>query len=251
MSIIRTNTIPSKVDNRDRVYVAKSQELPSSIDLRQYDSQGETQGKLGSCTANAITSCYEVLVNILYPDKFVELSRLYVYYHSRLFDDDLEFDKGSTIRNGLKSVKNYGVCSETLWPYDITKFTEQPTPPCYLDGTKRKIVEYNVLYENNEIKEVLANKCPVVLGIEIFYDFTNINKDNNTVPVPVNFAYSLGGHAVTIMGYDNDKNSFLIKNSWGIDWGDNGYAWLPYDYVDTYGFDKWCFNIDNQGTNLV
>ncbi|MGA1048563.1 MAG: C1 family peptidase [Minisyncoccia bacterium] len=248
--IIRLNARPSKPDSRDLVYNSTFVTLPNSIDLRQYDSNTENQDNLGSCTANAITSGYEVVVKILYPEQFKELSRLFVYYHSRLFSDELDSDAGSYIRDGLKSIKNYGVCSEELWPYDIIKFTDQPYPRCYLDASKRQVSSYNILFTNDEIKDVLASKRPVVVGIEIFKNFDDVTKEKPFVSMPDYLTYSLGNHAVLIMGYDNTLNCFLIKNSYGVNWGDQGYAWIPYEYISLYAGERWCFDISNQSTNL-
>lgn len=250
IQLVRLNAVPSKLDSRDFTYKYTNKSIPNSISLKEYDSNIENQGNIGSCVANAITSGYEVLVKILYPQNFVELSRLFVYYHSRLFSDNLEQDMGSYIRDGLKSINNYGVCSEELWPYLTSNFSKQPIPQCYLDATKRKITSYNILYTNDEIKEVLASKQPVVLGCEIFTDFKNVSKENPYLPMPEMFTYSLGGHAVLLMGYDDNTEYFLAKNSYGKNWGDDGYVYIPYDYVSIHGFERWCFEISNQSTNL-
>lgn len=246
MKIFRLNAKPSIKDSRDLVYQSTDTALPVSVDLRKYDSRIEDQETLGSCTANAITSGYEVLVKILYPEKFKELSRLFLYYHSRLFSNELDADNGAYIRDGLKSVKNYGICSEDLWPYNIAKFANQPAPPCYLDAVKRKITNYSTLYTVEEIKNVLANNKPVIVGVEIFLDFLNVSKENPIVKLPSTYTYSSGNHALLIMGYNNETSSFLIKNSFGTSWGDNGYAWIPYTYITEYSFEKWCFDINDQ-----
>lgn len=250
MSIIRLNARPSQHDLRDKVYLKQNIALPESVDLRPYDSNIENQDNIGSCVASAITNAYEVQVKILYPEDFAELSRLFVYYHSRLFYNELESDMGSYLRDGLKSIKNYGVCNEEIWPYQYINFNKQPTPKCYLDATKRKITNYNILFTNDEICEVLASNRPVVLGTEIFYDFMYVTKENPRLPMPTEFTYSLNYHAVLIMGYDNSTNSFLIKNSYGPTWGDNGYAWIPYAYVNSYASERWCFDISNQKSLL-
>lgn len=248
--VVRLNAVPSKPDSRDLVYRCTSTQVATSIDLREYDTRIENQSTLGSCTAMAISTGYEVMTNILYPEKAVEVSSLFLYYHSRLFSDTLETDSGSYIRDGLKSIKNFGVCSEVLWPYDIDKYDQQPTPLCYLDATKRRISSYSTLYTNDEIKEVLSSKRPVVLATEIFYDFLYVTKDNPRVKMPSAYDYSMGQHAVLIMGYDDSKSEFLIKNSHGSYWGDNGYAWIPYDYVSAYGFERWCFDIANPSSSI-
>lgn len=247
---IRLNTKPSKKDTNDFVYKSTNANIPMSVDLREYDSKVEDQGNLGSCTANAITSAYEIMINIIDPTYHAELSRLYVYYHSRLFSDELDQDSGSYIRDGLKSIKHYGVCTEDLWPYLIENYTNQPRPKCYLDASKRRITEYNILYSNYEIKEILASKRPVVVCIELYNGFANVSEDDPYVPLPKPFDYSMGYHAVVIMGYDELKKHFLIKNSYGKDWGNNGYAWIPYDYITMYSCERWCFDINSQGTNL-
>lgn len=249
--IVRLNTKPSKPDTRDFIYKPTNVSIPTMVDLREYDSKIENQGNLGSCTAVAITTAYEVMVNIRYPEYFTDLSSLFVYYHSRLFSDEIDQDAGSYIRDGLKSVKNYGACSEDLWPYMTESFDKQPFPKCYLDASKRKISEYNILYANYEIKEILAGKRPVVACIEIFYDFLQVGKENPYVSMPGPFTYSIGNHAVVIMGYDDINKNFLIKNSYGKEWGDNGYAWLPYDYVTMYSCERWCFDINHQSTTVT
>lgn len=248
MTIIRLNALRYQQDPRDHRYKLKDINLPNEVDLRSFDSRIEDQGFLGSCTAYAVTSAYEVMTKILYPEKFSELSELFVYYHSRLFSDELSQDSGSYIRDSLKSVKNYGVCKDLMWPYLIENFSKQPPPQCYLDAARRKIIDYNILFTNNEIQEILANKQPVILGMEIFYEFFNITKDDPVVKMPGYFAHSSGYHAVSIMGYSTENSSFLIKNSWGNSWGDNGYAWLPYEYVEIYSTEKWCFTINSQST---
>jgi C1A family cysteine protease len=244
--IVRLNNKPSKPDSRDLVYKFANVEVPELIDLREYDRNIENQETLGSCTASAITSGYEVSVKVCFPDRFMELSRLFVYYHSRLFADNLDSDAGAYIRDGLKSIKNYGVCSEESWPYVIGNYAVQPSPKCYLDASKRKINNYSILYTNEEIKEVLTGKRPVVVSMEIFQEFASVSKENPFVPLPAYFTYSAGYHAVLIMGYDDQTDCFLIKNSYGISWGDNSYAWLPYSYMIRYGFERWCFEINNQ-----
>lgn len=246
MGVVRLNYRPSKPDSRDLVYQAKNLELPTSVDLRPFDSKVENQNLLSSCVAVALTTAYEVMIKVYYPQQFKELSSLFVYYHTRLFFDEIEWDLGSYLRDGLKSAKHYGLCSEELWPYLTENLTRQPPPPCYVDAAKRTITNYTILFNNNEIREALAGKQPVILGMEMFTGFNDITKDNNVINLPGAVTVSLGYHAVVIMGYDDQTQRFLIKNSWGENWGDRGYAWLPYDYVTSYGLERWCFDIDNQ-----
>lgn len=234
---------PSKPDSRDHAYKKESSTIKESIDLREWDSAVEDQNKLGSCVANAIANAYELMTKQIAPEKFVDLSRLYIYYNSRVIENTVGEDTGVYIRDGLKAVKFYGACREDLWPYDIKKFNQQPPAVCYVDATKRNISEYKSLFSLGDMLEVLSNNKPVIIGMAVYSSFDLVNKENPVIPLPTPLDPYIGGHAVSIVGYDLSKHQFLIKNSYGTDWGDGGYGWLPFEYVRTEGFEKWCFDI--------
>lgn len=215
--------------------------------MREWDSAIEDQGDLGSCQANAITNAYELQVRFLYPDKFTELSRLFVYYNSRLLDNSQLVDSGAYIRDGMKVVQKYGICSELLWPYDIKKFTVRPTDECYKDALSRTITSYQSLGTIDEILSAINENKPVVIGMTVYDSFNKVSKSDPVIHLPnQNELGTGGGHAMTIVGYNIDKRQLLIKNSFGKNWGDNGYAWLPFDYVESEGFEKWVFDISDQ-----
>lgn len=246
LKIKKLNILPSNPDPRDHKFKAKNIKVANEIDLREYDSPVEDQGFLGSCVGNAICNAFELLTRQIYPDKFQELSKLYVYYHSRFFDESIDADNGTYLRDGLKAAKNYGICTEALWPYDTTKFDSQPTPKCYLDAFNRYVTVYETLYTVDEMTEVLNAKKPVVIALEIFDSFLNVTKENPYVPIPNGYGYSMGLHALAVVGYSIPKKQFLIKNSWGTEWGDKGYAWIPFTYIENFTFERWTFDINNQ-----
>ena len=215
--------------------------------MREWDSVIEDQGDLGSCQGNAITNAYELQVRRLYPDKFVELSRLFVYYNSRLLDNSVMEDAGAYIRDGMKAVKRFGICSEKLWPYDITKFNVRPTDECYADALARTITAYQSLTTLDEVRQAVNDNKPVVIGITVYDSFNNVSRYNPVMQTPSEDEKdSGGGHAMTIVGYDMPKKQFLVKNSFGTKWGDRGYGWLPFDYAEAEGFEKWVFDISDQ-----
>jgi C1A family cysteine protease len=114
------------------------------------------------------------------------------------------------------------------------------------------IPKYEKIDSNTDIIEVVDSNKPVVLGILVFSDFLLVNKDNPMVPMPKDSDIDVGGHAVSIVGYNLDTRQFLIKNSYGSTWGDDGYGWLPFEYVDLYSFENWYFDIpDLTSTVLV
>jgi C1A family cysteine protease len=158
----------------------------------------------------------------------------------------VEEDEGMFLRDGMKSLAKFGVCAESLWPYDITKFTERPTEESYKDAEKRKIIKYQKLISTYYIIEVLNNNKPVVFGMEIYDSFMDLNESISTVNFPSRREISLGGHAMCMVGYDLKKRLFLAKNSFGSTWGDNGYCWIPFDYLRQEGYDIWTFDIPTQ-----
>lgn len=213
--------------------------------MREWDSAIEDQGDLGSCAGNAITNAYEIMLLRQYPDKFTELSRLFVYYNSRLLDDTIDEDAGAYLRDGMKAIQKYGVCSEQLWPYDISKFNVKPTDECYADGLTRTISSYESLQTTDNIINALNLNKPVVLGVTVYDSFNEVTAIDPVVPLPTYYEKNKGGgHAVTIIGYDLPNRKFLIKNSYGTDWGDRGYGWLTFDYVEREKFEAWTFTIN-------
>jgi C1A family cysteine protease len=244
---MKFNIKPSLPDDRDYIYRSDSTEvLRESVDLREWDTIVESQDSLGSCAANALTNAYELCVNRMYPEYFTHLSRLFVYYNTRAEYGDIQKDDGMFLRDGLKSLAKFGVCTEELWPYDIEKFDSHPTEECYEDAKKRKVIKYQKLISIYYITEVLNNNKPVVFGMEIYDSFMDLNERISTVTFPGRKEKSLGGHGMCMVGYDLEKRLFLAKNSFGPTWGDNGYCWIPFDYIRQEGYDIWTFDISTQ-----
>ena len=244
---MKFNIKPSLPDDRDYIYKNDSTEvLRESVDLREWDTIVESQYDLGSCSSNALTNAYELCVNRMYPEYFTHLSRLFIYYNTRAEYGDIQKDNGMFLRDGLKSLSKFGVCTEQLWPYDLDKFDDRPTDECYEDAKKRIILKYQKLISNYYITQVLNHNKPVVFGMQIYESFMDLNERISTVNFPGRKERSLGGHAMCMVGYDLNNRLFLAKNSFGTSWGNNGYCWIPFDYITQEGYDIWTFDIPNQ-----
>lgn len=244
---MKFNIKPSLPDERDYIYRSDSSvSLRESVDLREWDTIVESQESLGSCSSNALTNAYELSVNREYPEYFKHLSRLFIYYNTRSEYGDIQKDDGMYLRDGLKSLAKFGVCSEELWPYELEKFDDRPTDECYEDAKKRKILKYQKIISTYYITEVLNNNKSVVFAMEIYDSFMELNERISTVSFPGRKEKSMGGHAMCMVGYDLNKRLFLAKNSFGSNWGDKGYCWIPFDYIKQEGYDIWTFEITNQ-----
>jgi len=250
---MKFNIKPSLPDERDYIYKSDSKKiLRESVDLRKWDSIIESQGALGSCGANALTNAYELITIQKYPEYFTHLSKLFVYYNTRADYGVIEEDDGIFLRDGLKAITKFGICSEELWPYNIDNFDVRPTDVCYEDAEKRKLLKYQKLISTYYIAEVLSHNNPVVFGMEIYDSFMELDGRISTVSFPSRKEKSNGGHAMCMVGYDLKKRLFLAKNSFGPDWGSNGYCWIPFDYIHQEGYDVWTFDITNlRGTSNV
>jgi C1A family cysteine protease len=191
------------------------------------------QGQLGSCTANAIAGAiqFDRRKQKLKPD-FVP-SRLFIYYNERVIEHSVQSDNGAQIRDGIKSVAKQGDCPESEWPYDISKFAVKPGPTCYKDALKYQALQYQRVPQiANQLKGCLASGYPFVFGFSVYDSFeSDVVAKTGVLGMPGPKEKLLGGHAVLAVGYDDSKQVFIVRNSWGAGWGQNGYFTMPYAYL--------------------
>jgi C1A family cysteine protease len=198
------------------------------------------QGNLGSCTANAIAAAVD-WERQKQGESFISPSRLFIYWNERVMENTIASDAGASIRDGIKSVKNQGDCPEKEWPYVIAKFKVRPKAKCYADALKYRAVRYSrVEVGINSLKKALAER-PVIFGFTVYQSFEGVAVERTgIVPLPKLREKVLGGHAVVAVGYDDQKQLVICRNSWGTRWGDSGYFYMPYQYfTDKLSGDYW------------
>lgn len=233
--IRRYGWIPDVPDQRDHLYAAPPQflkALPPSADLRTKCPPVYNQGELGSCTANAIAAAIEFDRIKQKLSDFVP-SRLFIYYNERVIEGTVSIDSGAMLRDGIKSVASSGACPEPEWPYDITKFARRPTHRCYSDAKLDRAVSYqSIIQDLNQMKGCLASGYPFIFGFTVYQSFENEEvRRTGHAKLPDWGERPIGGHAVMAVGYDDAKQWFLVRNSWGAEWGMKGYFTLPYAYL--------------------
>ena len=208
------------------------QPLPPSVDLRTNGKLSPVydQGQLGSCTSQALLAAVEYAD----PTSFAG-SQLFIYFNERVLENSVAEDSGAEIHDGITTLCKYGVCAEADWPYDITKFTEKPTDACYTAALEHQALQVrNIPQTPYDMKNCLAQGFPFVVGIVVFAGLESAAAaKTGIVPMPRNKrGKSLGGHAVLCVGFDDSKKKWIMRNSWGADWGEAGYFYLPYGYLE-------------------
>lgn len=237
---ILNNLRPSPVDSRDKIVqtVVSSDILPLSVDLKPHVFEVESQGTFGTCTANAACSSLELLYN--YKKTPVDLSRMFLYYYSRLLGN-LKGDVGAYPRDVCKALHKYGTCYEKNWQYIKENLELEPDEKRKKEAEQFKIISYESIVNNklNTIKSMLANNTPILLTIQVHDQFNSLGKnwkehDWDTVTTDTNKL--VGWHEVLIIGYDDVSKRLLVENSWGPFWADGGFFGIPYEKIDTEFF---------------
>jgi C1A family cysteine protease len=216
-------------------------QLPAFVDLRPHLTPIEDQGDVGSCTANALAGALEYLEKRTNGHDG-RVSRLFIYWNERDFEGNTSEDHGAALSDGIKALKEEGACTERTWRYDKQLVFEKPHDDAYDEAADHTIDEaHRVKIDLHHMRHCLAEGYPFVFGLQIF-DAFQTDGAHGIIRTPDPDAHQhCGGHAMLCVGYSDDDQVFLVRNSWGPDWGDNGYCYVPYDYLTNpdYCHDAW------------
>ena len=247
-NVARYGWVPDLPDARDHMYAAPRAavaNLPASVDLKAGLPDCYDQGQIGSCTANAIAGAFEFSLRKQSLADFMP-SRLFIYYNERAMEGNVGTDSGAQIRDGMKSVAKQGVCPETEWPYEAipadanghfpagSREATKPSDACYTDALKNRVTTYQRVTTHawTSCAAAWPPAIPFVFGFTVYESFESQQvAETGEAPMPGPSEQVLGGHAVLAVGYDDASQRFLVRNSWGTGWGQNGYFTMPYAYL--------------------
>ena len=143
----------------------------------------------------------------------------------------------------IQGLKEYGACAENLWPNEYDYVNDEPSSEAYDQGGNFKIVDAEFIETDlNLWRETLADGYPIAFALNTFNSFDEASKNKGRVPMPRksdNVREEHGWHAMLCVGYSDIDKVFIVRNSWGLEWGDKGYCYIPYDYVSPCRYRDW------------
>lgn len=221
----------------------------------------------------------------------LNFSPMFIYYNERVLENKIDLNQPVFIRDGIKALNEHGVCVESLWPYpemayptsiaavvktgslqdiqvEVAKvlkeneteihaaITEKPSIKAIKQASQHKIIRYCRLSIENDLTELklsLSKGIPFVFGMMVPKSFFLIT-NNGVMAMPNKDDIRLGGHAMLAVGFDDEKEMFIVRNSYGETFGDKGYCYIPYQffmgrYNTTEGevnntFSYWCLSAE-------
>ncbi|MBO9542206.1 C1 family peptidase [bacterium] len=220
----------------------QGQTLPAKVDLRSYFTPVRNQGALGSCAAFATTSAMEATIAIKgrKAPKASTLSPLFFYYATRKEMQDTgrmakatKRDTGSFMDVAARVAVKVGAAAEATTPYVDGKagLAYDASQAEYDEAKAYKQIKMSRVSSVKGMKSALASNHPIIFGVPLYDSFmTKAMAQTGEMPLPGRSESVIGGHAMTMVGYDDAKQAFLVRNSWGKDWGQQGYFYMPYDF---------------------
>ena len=212
--------------------------LPVAVDLRADAPPIWDQGEEGSCVAHALCGGRDV-VEIQAAKRRgqsiepVLFSRQWLYRRCLETEHTFPQDGGCSLRTGLDIMFNIGVPPEADFPYQAGHFIDVPPTEADVDASAYKIGPYYRISTTRQLLRTLGYGHVCAVGIGLWKSFESDQvASTGIVPMPGSNEDYIGGHAVLLVGYDQADETFLVRNSWGADWGIAGYCKIPFAYFE-------------------
>jgi len=218
-------------------------ERNQSVDLSPYCSPVENQGTIGSCTANAVLGAVEYLIR-RQTGQLIDLSRLFLYYNARRMSDREDVDSGTSMPHAMAAYMGQGACLEENWSYDHARWSLKPPKAVYQEAMlfshyNMGSLQFGRVAANDMRKALLAAGLPIVFAMGV-PDELMMKTGGRTgyMPPPKNGKWEdpNGAHAMLIVGFDDQKRAWIVRNSWGTEWGVQGHVFIDYDVMEHYAF---------------
>jgi C1A family cysteine protease len=220
-------------------------ELPATVDLRKSWWKISNQGQTGSCvgwaTADGVLR-YHLVTSGRLPQNN-KLSVRFVWMASKETDEftnrptSFVEASGTSLKTAMDIIRKYGCPLDKELPFNIdTLMYTSDENLLYVSASTRKAANYfNLGKDVSQWKQWLATNGPILAGVVVDSTWVNASKTKGRLDA-FNPNGILGGHAITIVGYTADR--FIIRNSWGTEWGDKGFAYASHAYIQSAFFEE-------------
>ena len=241
----KTGMIPSPPDERDYAFKKYNTVHGLPVRFERPVLHLRDQGRMGSCVGFASAYAKDEQEHRNHPGRRYETAPLYTYAECKKIDG-IPHLEGTYIRTANKVTQRQGICLETTFEYSDRQPIRPVPPEAHDEAEKYKIKHYTAIGNLHELKQAIVDHGYVVAGFIVLSSFLTPEKTDQAAFVPKPNGFILGGHAVSVIGYDDqltytyangETHTGFIKivNSWrgrdGIWWGSGGTAWIPYDIL--------------------
>lgn len=225
------------------MYSINKMQINSSGDLSSFFPTVENQGELGSCTTFATT--YDKTYQENLKRKWGMSSNNHIfspqYIYSQLHGDNSADGGGCYYSDAFNLLDNQGCTTLNDMPYSGKPYSYGPKPTSaqrahaanYKEKTWGQLQSGNV----QQIKEEIESWNPVLISIPVYPQFDSLSTSDQIYNSTAG-KYE-GAHALCVVGYDDSRQAVKIINSWGTDWGIDGYGWISYDFLKNNNVDAY------------
>lgn len=228
----------------DEVYIpSASPGILPSVDLRKFFSPVKSQSDIGACSTFAIVAIYESIINRSTGRRDADLSERFVYFYSNVVTGYPE--GGSNYYDQLKVLGTHGVCEEKMCPFSTGDIGESPSQKAIDNGVTHRVLSakevrlrnsgtlMECITENHRmLTSALSEGFPVGIALKV-YDSFGVKGPYIHRPTEEDIATGgKGMHAMVLTGYSEKDKLYIVRNSWGPDWGDQGYSYISAAYID-------------------
>jgi C1A family cysteine protease len=212
---------------------------PESVDLRSAFTNIKDQGTIGACTVFAISSIYEFILKKSKSND-PDLSERFVYYNVRKDKGSLD-DSGSNYLEVINSITENGICEENFCKYENDNIDTPPSDIAIQNAKTHKIqTAKNVCIKHTDFLSALSEGYPIAISLKLFDSFGDCN--GGFIQRPSDEEIKNGqcqSHAMVICGYSEKNKVYIVRNSWGNEFGDKGYCYIPFNYIEDENLNKY------------
>jgi aminopeptidase C len=239
------NCLPSPKQETDWTFdhaaeagvMAAAAPVPKNKDLRADWWKVSNQKSTGSCvgwaTADGVLRWHFVQTNRIAQDEL--LSVRYIWMASKESDEfttrptSFLEPTGTSLKAALDIARKFGVVTEEVLPFGSGKLADREEETFYALAARLKIASYfNLDLQLDQWRRWIAQDGPILARLEVDESFFDAAETQGML-THYQGATPPSGHAVTIVGYTPEH--FIIRNSWGDDWGDQGFAYATEEYI--------------------